>query len=69
METLRNFDVSLLAMSLNYDFLNKTESVARYGIWMTALIDSCFSTGTVDYNNITFVLKITIQQNAASRYC
>ncbi|CAL5989152.1 Conserved_hypothetical protein [Hexamita inflata] len=69
MKKLQSWDLSELTPSITQFFYAGNQLVTNYSKFVNEFLDSCFSTGHLDYDNQTETLTITINQNDQSKFC
>ncbi|CAL5986582.1 Conserved_hypothetical protein [Hexamita inflata] len=69
MKKLQSWDLSELTPSITQFFYAGNQLVTNYSKFVNEFLDSCFSTGHLDYDNQTETLAITINQNDQSKFC
>ncbi|CAL5988996.1 Conserved_hypothetical protein [Hexamita inflata] len=69
LEKLHQIPISQLQAYLNYEFYKDEQFVTNYTIKIGNIYGSCFSTGELDYDYKTQLLKISFDQNMLSKSC
>ncbi|CAL5982634.1 Conserved_hypothetical protein [Hexamita inflata] len=69
LEKLHQIPISQLQAYLNYEFYKDEQFVTNYTIKIGNIYGSCFSTGELDYDYKTQLLKISFDQNIQSKSC
>ena len=62
-------DLSLMALSMTFEFYNSSGTITHYGAWANTWVDSCFSSGTAVLSSTEIKLSLTIYQNNDSYNC